>query len=129
VSPHAIWTWLLEQFKQPTYVERAEGEVKAPVKYGWFFKAVVACALGLMSTGVQKAFHIASRVDVLDEIAQESKKHAEDAEASASKAKADFDAALLEIQKQRLLDYATFLTRDEFYNYMAPEIRRPKRGG
>jgi hypothetical protein len=93
------------------------------IRVGWVAKLVVATILGLLATGVNRLFYISAMTEVLNErtiVADRTSREARDA----ARAVAD-DLAKKFADAQGI--HATFLTKDDFYRYMAPEIPGPQR--
>jgi hypothetical protein len=90
------------------------------VHFGWLFKALVAIGLSLLSFIARKAYVIASDVQLLNYRMTKVEEKASETEKHAKEIKRDLD----DLDARQ---HEEFLTKDEYYHDMAPEILRPRR--
>jgi len=118
-----IVRWLARQFSGTKVIVNGAPGV-SDIRVGWVAKLVVATALGLLATGVNRLFYISAMTDVLNErtiAADRTSREARDAARAVAE-----DLAKKYAEAQGI--HESFLKKDDFYRYMAPEIRRPQGG-
>jgi len=118
----AIGRWLDSQFLGTKVIANGDPRV-GDVKLGWFAKIVIGAALAGLTAGVNRLFYISAKIDVIDERTITTDRHARENAEEIKKVREDLAEKYAKAQEV----HAGFLKRDEFFDYMAPEIRRPRR--
>lgn len=97
-----------------TRVVKNGNPMVSDVHFGWLLKAIFVAILGLCAAGVQRAFYISTKVDMIDERILQAQREATEARREAESLRIEMNVHAVEAARIHEL----YLRRDEFLSYM-----------
>lgn len=115
------WTW--KGLGMGTRVVKNGTPGVSDIHWGWFVKLFAGLLVTLLGFGVQRAFYISAKIDVLEERVISTQREAETAAQEATSLGDELKRRVDEANKE----HQRYLTRDEFFSYMSPELKRARK--